>query len=119
MALSKMIPIGQMITQIKIIREIPGQDEAGYPTIVEALVFTSPVRCKWVNVHGREIYDYMAINMEQTATLTMLYSPKITDDMFVKKVGDESGEKWRIISIDNIEDANRYTELKVERIKPS
>ena len=55
----------------------------------------------------------MQLQLREPATLTMRYSPKITEQCLVFKKGDS--RPFEIVSIDNVEERNRWLELKVQR----
>lgn len=81
-----------------------GQDEAGNDI---------PVRVKWVNAHGTEAFTAMQLKLREPATLTMRYSPRINAGLLVYKRSDK--EPYEIISIDNVEERNKWLEIKVQR----
>ena len=78
------------------------------------LLFEMPVWCEWVNAHGKEFYEASSLNLQEAATLTMRYSPKVTVDCLI--VRQEDGAEFKIISIDNISMLNEWLELKVARV---
>ena len=70
-------------------------------------------RCKWVNAHGNEVYDALAMELVEPATLTLRYSGKVTTTCRVIRKTD--GAAFDIISVDNVENRNRWIEIKVRR----
>lgn len=81
-----------------------GQDESHHD---------KPAYVKWVNVHGTEVLTALQMTVKESATLTMRYSPLITDKLVVFK-GVET-VPYEIISVDNVEERNEWLELKVQR----
>ena len=69
--------------------------------------------CKWVNAYGSEVFAAQQLQLRESATLTMRYSPKIKIDQLIYKVGDP--EPWEIISINDVEDRHCWLEVKVGR----
>ncbi len=91
-------------------------DSEGYPADVETNVFgeSVPCMCRWVNAHGYEVFQSMELEIREPATITTRYSPKLLDPkLIVYKAGD--GCPYEIISIDNVEERNRWLEIKVQR----
>ncbi|MBD5098294.1 MAG: head-tail adaptor protein [Clostridiales bacterium] len=69
--------------------------------------------CKWVNAYGSEVFSAKQLQLRESATLTMRYSPKIQIDQLIYKVGDP--EPWEIISINDVENRQQWLEVKVGR----
>lgn len=69
--------------------------------------------CKWVNAYGAEVFNAMQLQLRESATLTMRYSPKIKPDQLIYKVGDPI--PYEIVSINDVEDRHRWLEVKVGR----
>ena len=90
-------------------------DSEGFEKGTETNVFGEgkPVRVKWVNAHGTDVFAAMTLQLREPATITMRYSPKVTVDMLVYKGNDP--KPYEIISIDNVEERNRWLEIKVQR----
>lgn len=73
--------------------------------------------CKWVNAYGSEVFAAMQMQVQEPATLTMRYSPKIQPDHLIYKVGDP--RPYEIISVNDVEDRHRWLEVKVCRRRPA
>lgn len=86
-------------------------NERGYP--VEDEVDVIGVYCKWVNAHGTEVFTAMQMQLREPATITCRFSPKINRRQLVYRVGDP--DPYEIISIDNVQNANTWLEIKVQR----
>lgn len=69
--------------------------------------------CKWVNAYGSEVFIAMQSQVQEPATLTMRYSPKIQPDHLIYKVGDPA--PYEIISINDVEERHTWLEIKVKR----
>ena len=81
-----------------------GQDEFGQDV---------PVKCKWENAHGTEVFAGMQLKLKEPATLTMRYSPKINKQLLCYIKGDKN--PYELISIDNVNNLGRWLELKIQR----
>ena len=68
---------GEMRTKITIKAPEYGI-KAGFSEEVFADIFPGPVWCKWVNVHGAEVYQAEELHLRQPVTITMRYSPLVT-----------------------------------------
>lgn len=113
--MSKSANAGELRTPVYIKRVVPGTGSNGYPADREENIFGEDryVLTKWVNAHGREVYDAMQLQVLQPATLTMRYSPLIDDTMLIYKAGDP--EPFEIISMDNVNERDLWLEIKVKR----
>lgn len=69
--------------------------------------------CKWVNAYGAEVFTAMQLEVQQPATLTMRYSPRIQPDQLIYKVGDPV--PYEIVSINDVEERHAWLEVKVCR----
>lgn len=91
--------------------------EAGFLKSSEQSAFGTKraVRVKWVNAHGSDIYTAQQDQLRQSATLTLRYSPLLDDpELIVYRAGDET--PYEIISVDNVEQRNRWLEITVRRM---
>lgn len=69
--------------------------------------------CKWVNAYGAEAMTAMQLQVQEPATLTMWYSPRIKPDQLIYKVGDPI--PYEIISVNDVEDRHTWLEVKAGR----
>ncbi len=111
--MAKQALAGQMRTKITVKALTPGMDADGYPTEVWTDVFGGKVWCLWVNAHGTELYETMRLDLKEVATITMRYSDKVNQRCQILRESDP--EPYEIISIDNVEDARKFLEIKVKR----
>ena len=77
--MAKYVNAGELRTPIKFTRIDRGKDADGYPTEVEVDVIKT--KCKWVNVHGTEVFTAMQQQLREPATITMRYSPLINQKL--------------------------------------
>lgn len=68
---------------------------------------------QWINDHGQEVVSSEVQKSEQRATVRIRYRGDIVETWRVMK----GGEAWNILSIDPVQDQNRWVELRVERVK--
>ncbi|MEP7137853.1 MAG: head-tail adaptor protein [Chloroflexota bacterium] len=70
---------------------------------------------KWINAHGPEAVSSDALKSTKRATVTCRYLSSINETVSIVK----DGERWQVISIDDIQERHEYLELIVERAKGS
>jgi SPP1 family predicted phage head-tail adaptor len=68
---------------------------------------------QWINDHGQEAVAAEAKVSAQRATVRLRHRTDIVETWQVLK----DGEIWKILSIDPVQDRNRWIELRVERVK--
>lgn len=105
---------GEMRTRVTIEAYTETQDADGYPVKAWVNVFGGARHTKWVNAHGTEAYEAMRLELKEPATLTMRYSPLITPQCRITKVGDT--EPFEIISMNDVENRHEWLEIKVQRV---
>jgi SPP1 family predicted phage head-tail adaptor len=111
MKMAKYANAGELRTPVKFIRIDRSKDADGYSVEVEVEVLKT--NCKWVNVHGAEVFTAMQQQLREPATITMRYSPLINQKLIIYKGTD--AEPYEVISIDDIENRHRWLEIKVQR----
>ena len=111
--MSEEVNAGELRTSVCFVRNEKNTDGEGVTTFSEVDVFGCPIRCKWVNVHGTEVFAAMQQSIQEPATITCRYSPRIQRNQLVYKAGDPM--PYEIISIDNVKEKNRWLEIKVKR----
>lgn len=109
--MAKYANAGELRTSIKFIRIDRDIDADGYPTEVETEIIKTT--CKWVNVHGTEVFTAMQQQLREPATITMRYSPLINQKLIIYKGKDV--KPYEVISIDDVEDRHVWLEIKVQR----
>lgn len=68
-------------------------------------------KCRWTNVHGREVWDAAVVQAEMPATVLLRYVVGVNTSCAVLK----GSERFEIVSVDNIQERNEYLELKVRK----
>lgn len=113
--MSKSANAGELRTPVYFIIVNRTTDAEGYPLEEEVNIFGSGVAmpCKWVNAHGSEAFTALQLSLREPATITCRYSASITEKCLVYKGSDK--EPYEIISIDNVEERNKWLEIKVQR----
>lgn len=111
MRMAKYVNAGELRTPVRFIRIDRGKDADGYSVEVEVEVLKT--KCKWVNVHGTEVFTAMQQQLREPATITMRYSPLINQKLIIYKGTDT--EPYEVISIDDVDDCHRWLEIKVQR----
>jgi len=76
-------------------------------------VDVSIVWAQWINDHGQEAVAAEALVSAQRATVRIRHRTDIVETWRVMK----DSEAWKILSIDEVQDKNRWVELRVERVK--
>ena len=118
--MAKSVTIGQMHTRIRIYSQTKGIDEDGFQTETWTNIFATKSGedpfcwCNWVNLHGTEVLDMLRLEIKDAATITMRYTPKLTEECRVKHENDT--ELYEVISIDNVTDSRNLMEVKVRRM---
>lgn len=118
--MAKQASAGELRTRIYIRRMEKEADGEGVASEKAKSVFPDlpgqPERvwhCKWVNAYGTEAVTAMQLQIQEPATLTMRYSPKIRPDCLIYKLGDP--DPYQIISINDVEERHTWLEVKVCR----
>ncbi len=109
---------GEMKTKIMVESFASKEDADGYPqkTWKNIRPQGGTFWCKWVNAHGRDVFEAQQLGLNELATVTLRYSSLsalITPTCRLYKGRDPV--PYDIISINNVEDANRWLEIKVHR----
>lgn len=108
---------GELRTRVRFF-DIPGedgQDADGYEAegLVNVFGEGGSRMCKWVNAYGAEVYTAKSAGVEEPATLTMRYTPKVTPTCIIYKGGDS--KCYEVISVNDVEDRHAWLEVKVQR----
>ena len=86
----------------------------GFPVETEAPVLGGSVYCKWVNAHGTEVWEHAQQSVRDRATLTLRYSPELTDEKLLA-YRDGTDGPFEIVSADDVENRHVWLELTVQR----
>jgi SPP1 family predicted phage head-tail adaptor len=109
-----LVNLGDMRTRITFQLPTLTVDAGGAQIPGWANVNASPVVwARWVNTHGQEVTQSETLQSVQRAVVTIRYRADVKESWRVLK----DGVAWQIISVDPVQDRNRWTELVVERAK--
>ena len=111
--MSKYANAGELRTAVYFKRIIEDDDTHPPP---EENVFGEDVSvlCKWVNVHGTDVWSANQLHLRGRATLTLRYSPKLEDvTLIVYRAGDPS--PYEVVSVDNVGQRNEWLEIAIQR----
>lgn len=86
-----------------------GAQVAGWQNAANPIVWA-----RWITVHGQEVVSSEALKTSQRAVVTIRYRADILTTWRMLKDGSEP---WQILSIDQVQARNAWTELVVERVK--
>ncbi len=106
---------GELRTLIAIKNKTTTENENGYNEEIWTNIFGEDVYigCKWINAHGQEVLTAQQMGLIEPATLTMRYTPLVKPTSLVFKHGDN--EPFEILSLNNVQDKNKWLEIKVQR----
>lgn len=116
--ISKQATIGQMRTRIRILTPSDKPDGAGYrnPGYTNIYPDDRTIRCKWVSAYGSEAVQAQSLGLQDPATITLRYDPRITPECIVVKGDGDKAPEYEIISPPNdVGDGHRWMEIRVKR----
>lgn len=74
------------------------------------------IRCKWVGAYGSEAVQAQSLGLQDPATITLRYDPRITADCIIVKGEGDKAPQYEIVSAPNdVGDAHRFMEIRVKR----
>lgn len=107
---------GDMRTRITFQQPTITKDDGGAQVAGFTNISTNPtVWARWINAHGDEAVTSDALKSVQRATVTIRYRSDVLSTWQIVR----DGAAWQIVSIDEVQDRNRYVEMVVERAKGS
>ena len=118
--MAKQANAGELRTRVRFLKITKGANANGFATQQTVDIFGRPVYCRWVWAHGSEVFEHKKLQLGQVATLTMYATNRIDQECKVELVdeaaliGTDNG-LFDIISMDGVENRQRYMEIKVER----
>lgn len=76
------------------------------------------ISCKWVNIHGKEVYEAARLDLKEAATITMRYTPLVDARCRIWKATEADDPKagYDVVSLDDIQDRHELLEIKVKRV---
>ena len=101
---------GELRTKITLEERKLVEDAGGFAT--PAVGQQIQTWCRWINLHGNEIWQADAAGASKAATILIRYQPDLDETWRVIY----RGNTWEIRSIDNIRERNEYQELKIAMI---
>jgi SPP1 family predicted phage head-tail adaptor len=104
---------GELRTLVKFERRAITTQTGGFQT--ESWSEIAEVYAKWENVHGSEVWAAASMQARRPATVLARYRADINKACAVSMGGD----RYQILSIDNIQNRGEYMELKVQRMEAS
>lgn len=109
------VSISDLRTRITFQEPTISKDAGGAQVAAWANIATIPsVWARWINDHGAEaVQQSGAAVSAQRATVLIRYR---SDILSVWRVVMD-GSAWQILSVDQVRDRNRWTEMRVERVK--
>jgi len=108
------VTIGDLRTRITLQTPTLTKDVGGAQSPAYVNVATNPtVWAQWINDHGQEAVSSEAKTFGQRATVRLRHRADIETTWQVLK----AGAPWQILSIDFVQNKQRWVELRVERVK--
>ncbi len=108
------ISVGDLRTRVTFQFPTTEKDPGGAQVHGFENVASNPtVWARWINSHGQEAVQSEALKSVQRATVTVRYRSDILPTWQLLK----DDEAWKIISVDQVQDRNRWVEMIVERAK--
>lgn len=116
--MAKRAVAGELRTKIMVFgypSEDGGRDADGFggPRRVNVFGEGRTIHCKWVNAYGKEVYEARQAGVEEPATLTLRYTPRVSPTCLIYKGGDPS--PYEVVSVNNVEERCAWLEVKVQR----
>ena len=107
--------VGRAKTVIDIKRSQNSQVGGGFSQSGWTSIYPQTARPKaiWVNAYGAEAITAASLQYDEAATVTVRYRPDINTACQVYRKGDK--RPFRILSMDNVEDRNKFISLKIAR----
>lgn len=104
---------GEMRTRIRILAPSDNKDAAGYRNPGYANIYDPKDRevfCKWVTGYGYEAVQAQSLGLNDTATITLRYNPRITADCIIIK----DGKTYDIVgAVNDVKEEHRWMEIRV------
>lgn len=108
------INIADLRTRITFQQPTLTKDAGGAQVQAWANISTVPeVWARWVNAHGEAALNASADTSAQRAAVIIRYRTDVIPAWRIVK----DSEAWQIISVDMVQDRNRWIEMIVERVK--
>ncbi len=102
---------GELRTRITIETRTASADAGGFPSA--SWTTLASVWAKWTNLHGSEVWAANAVQANEPATVLIRYRRDVDATCAVVK----GGQRYEIVSLDNIRERGEYMEMKVQRMR--
>lgn len=113
--MSKYANPGELRTPVVFRKVTRAINANGFPEETETALFGGEaIFVKWVNAHGTEVWEHAQQSVRDRATLTLRYSPALTDETLLA-YRDGTDGPFEIVSADDVENRHVWLELTVQR----
>lgn len=102
---------GQLRTPVTVLKIEAVNFTDGFSDVVTSDALGYTLYVQWIEAHGR---DAEPLDHQRRATLRCRYDPSITTDCLI----EYQGERWEILSAENIRDRGHWMELQLKRTVP-
>ena len=102
---------GELRTRITIETRTASEDAGGFPSA--SWTTLASVWAKWENLHGSEVWAANAVQANAPATALIRYRSDVDATCAVVK----GGQRYEIVSLDNIRERGEYLEMKLQRMR--
>lgn len=107
---------GKMNKQIDILQTTQNMDAAGFSTSTDTIL--ASVRAYKEDRHGTKMWANRAVFSDATALFRFRVIPTITQPYTLYMIACQ-GERFKILSAENVRGRNMYIEVLAERIEPT
>lgn len=106
----KVINPGELRTPVTLQERTTATDAGGFGSPTPSTIAT--VMAKWTGAHGTEAWTAQTLQAQRAATVLIRYRSDVDETCSLLK----DGERYEIVSIDDIQARHEYLELKVRRM---
>ena len=102
---------GQLRTPVRVLHSSVTYTD-GFSTVETSDALGFPLYVQWIEAHGRDMQPTAHL---RRATIRCRYDPRIALDCLI----DLRGERWEILSAENIRERGHWMELQLQRSLPA
>jgi head-tail adaptor len=115
--MAKSVTAGEMRTRVTVQKQAVTVDADGVGTKTWSAAISGYLKCKWVYAHGKEADENMRLNLGQTATITMRYTPLIDQRCRIFHEADAQidANAWEVVSVNDPEDRHAFIEIVLKK----
>ena len=109
---------GEMRTRIRILSPSDAPSSGGYrnPKYENIYPDNRTIRCEWASAFGTEAVQAQSLGLNEVATLTLRYDPRITSVCIITTGEGDSLKTYDLMSPPNdVGGAHKWLELRVKR----